>query len=87
MSPDERKWADAIHDTVPRGTVAEDVAGDNIIELQEMDHQESASLFRSLVIQNERMGDIIFTYLLNELNNLTLAIGQAVAFLYKNEFS
>ena len=68
--------------------IAVSLAGSEIIEIQEMDHQEAESFLTRSLIQKDLLNDRTFAIeLLNELAFLPLAIAQAAAYLNAMQIS
>ena len=68
--------------------VAVSLAGSDVIEIQEMDHQEAESFLTRSLTRKDLLNDrMVATELLNELAFLPLAIAQAAAYLNAMQIS
>ena len=68
--------------------IAVSLAGNDVIEIQEMDHQEAESFLTRSLIQKDLLNDrMVATELLKELAFLPLAIAQAAAYLNAMQIS
>ena len=62
--------------------IAVSLAGNEIVEMQEMDHKEAETFLKQSLIQKELLQDqAVATELLKELTHLPLAIAQAAAYV------